>query len=128
MIKTAYIDNVLLEIIYQIGYRINKYIEIFNWRGISMVIFGSSMYRSRIIILFMMNMSAAQIKLNYEFHLRGVARDHGIPALQDSVPVIITIKDSSTRPPTFVQRPNLTYLLPETYRDTETPIAQVKAV
>ncbi|XP_043236819.1 neural-cadherin-like isoform X1 [Amphibalanus amphitrite] len=69
-----------------------------------------------------------QIAIDYEFQLRAIARDRGTVPRSASAPVIITVKDSNTRPPTFTVLPNDTYYLPENYRDTETPIARLRAV
>ena len=69
-----------------------------------------------------------QIAIDYEFQLRAVARDRGVPSRSAEAPVIITVKDSNTRPPTFTLLPNDTYYLPENYRDTETPVARLRAV
>ena len=57
-----------------------------------------------------------------------MARDRGVPSRSAQAPVIITVKDSNTRPPNFTVLPNQTYHLPENYRDTETPIARLRAV
>ncbi|XP_043190768.1 DE-cadherin-like isoform X2 [Amphibalanus amphitrite] len=68
------------------------------------------------------------ISIDYDFRLTATARDRGADPLSAEVSVIITVKDSNTRPPTFILRPNQTYHLPENFRDTEAPIARVKAV
>ncbi|XP_037090914.1 DE-cadherin-like [Pollicipes pollicipes] len=70
----------------------------------------------------------SQVGIDYEFHLRAVARDRGTPSRSAQAPVIVTVKDSDTRPPAFTVLPNQTYYLPENYRDTETVIARLRAV
>ena len=72
--------------------------------------------------------SAGQIPIDYEFRLTAVAQDRGEKPMSAEVSIILTVKDSDTRPPTFILRPNESYDLPENYRDTEAPIARVKAM
>ena len=68
------------------------------------------------------------IGIDSEFRLNARATDQGSPPLSAGAEVFITVKESSLQPPTFSVTPRPNYTLPENYRDTETPIATLKAV
>ncbi|XP_043205387.1 DE-cadherin-like isoform X2 [Amphibalanus amphitrite] len=72
--------------------------------------------------------SLAALGTNTEVLLTAVATDQGKPALSARAQVTIAVKDSSLQPPTFTEPPQPRYMLKENYRDTETPIATLRAV
>ncbi|XP_037090978.1 DE-cadherin-like [Pollicipes pollicipes] len=69
-----------------------------------------------------------EFAIDSEIRLEAVASDQGEPPRSSEAQVIITVKDSSTRPPSFIVKPDPVYTLDENYRDTETGIARLKAV
>ena len=66
--------------------------------------------------------------MDYEFRLSAIATDGGSPPLSASVQVFIAVRESSLKPPTFSIPPQPNYTLPENYRDTDTPVAVLRAV